>query len=111
MSESASRARERVEERVLRGPGVTPPEARQDAFHNTGPDGPVQQLIDRVAQHAWTVTDEDVEAAKRAGASDDELFELVVCAAIGQASRQLDAALAAVQAALAEDDAQGGNPR
>ena len=34
-----------------------------------------------------------------AGVSEDEIFELTVCAALGQATRQLDAALAALDAA------------
>ena len=47
------------------------------------------------------VTDADVEAAKAGGLTEDEIFELVVCAAYGQASRQLHQALAVVDAATA----------
>jgi alkylhydroperoxidase/carboxymuconolactone decarboxylase family protein YurZ len=51
------------------------------------------------------VTDEDVAAATEAGLPEDEIFELVVCAAFGEASRQLNGALAALDAATA---ARGG---
>jgi hypothetical protein len=81
--------------RVRDGEGKASREARQAAFDR--PEGP---LLSKVAAHAYKVTDEDVAAAT-AAASEDEIFELVVCTAIGQAKRQYDAALAAL-AALAE---------
>ncbi|MEO8704519.1 MAG: hypothetical protein ABI867_30980, partial [Kofleriaceae bacterium] len=57
-------------------------------------------LIDKVAQHAWKVTSEDVAAVKQAGVAEDAIFEQVVCAAIGKATRQLDGALAALAEAV-----------
>ena len=84
-------------ERVLAGPGVATMAARRAAFDNHGVVEAARPLIDKVAKHAYKVTDEDVAAAKQA-MSEDEVFELVICAAIGQASRQLDAAMAAVAA-------------
>jgi len=38
-----------------------------------------------------------------AGFSEDQIFEVVVCAAIGQATRQRDAALAALAAATEKE--------
>ena len=58
-------------------------------------------LVDKIARCAWTVTDADVVAAKADGVSEDEIFELTVCAAYGQATRQLNAALAALDEATA----------
>jgi hypothetical protein len=66
-------------------------------------DPRARSLVDKVARHPWRVTDEDVTAAKAAHLSEDEIFELVVCAALGQASRQLTSALAALDAATAEE--------
>ena len=83
--------------RVLTGPGVAPLAARRAAFDNSDA-APARALIDKVAQRAWTITDEDVAAAKQE-LHEDEVFELVVCAAIGQATRQLEAALAAIEEA------------
>lgn len=97
MSEAATRLRKAVVERVLHGPGKTTGDARRAAFEARPEQA--QALLDKVTKNAWKVTDEDVAAAQQAGLSDDEIFELVVSAALGQATRQLDAALAAVDTA------------
>ena len=98
MSEAASRLRESVLERAVRGPGTSARAARRAAFDNHGVDERARRLIEKVAREAWKVTDEDVAAVKAAGVSEDEIFELVVCAALGQATRQLSAALTALDA-------------
>lgn len=59
---------------------------------------PARALVDKVAKNAYGVTDEDVAAAKSAGLKEDEIFELVVCAAI-QSTRQIENALAALEQA------------
>jgi hypothetical protein len=40
---------------------------------------------------------------KQSGLSEDQVFEIVVCAAIGQASRQYNAALGALEAATGKE--------
>lgn len=102
MSADATKLRKAAVERVLRGPGETPAAQRQAAFANEGVPEAARALVDKVANNAWKVTDEDVAAAKAAGLSDDEVFELVIAAAMGQATRQLDSALAALDAATKE---------
>ena len=97
------RAREAVIERVLSGEGETPPGARRAAFDNDGAPGAASALLAKVARHAWRVTDEDVAAARAAGLAEDHVFELVVAAALGQASRQYEAALAALEAATRKE--------
>jgi alkylhydroperoxidase family enzyme len=92
MSKAVDRLREQVIERALHAPGETKGDARRAAY-----DGSGSPLVEKVAAHAWKVTDEDIAAAKQAGLSEDALFELVVCAAVGQATRQLDAALAVLE--------------
>lgn len=99
MSETARRFREKVVERAVHGPGTAASAARRAAFDNDGVDERVRALMDKVARHAWKVTGDDVAAAKAAGVSEDEIFELAVCAALGQATRQLAAGLAALDAA------------
>jgi hypothetical protein len=99
MSESATQLRRAVIERSLRGPGDASVADRQAAFDNRDTPASCRALLDKVARHAYKVTDEDVAGAKAAGASEDQIFELVVCAALGQATRQLDAAFAALDAA------------
>jgi hypothetical protein len=98
MSREATRYREAVVRRALEGPGTGSAAARRAAFDNQGVGEPARALVAKVARAAWTVTDADVAATKSAGVSEDEIFELAVCAALGQATRQLDAALAVLDA-------------
>lgn len=60
-------------------------------------------FVDKVAHHAATVTDADIAALKKAGLSEDQIYEIVICAAIGQATRQYQNALAALRAATQGD--------
>jgi len=88
--------------RVLNSNGKAPPELRQAAFENAGLGEPMRTLIEKVACHAYRVTDDDVAAVRTASLSEDQLFEIVVCAATGQASRQCKAALDALASATGE---------
>ncbi|MCV7258805.1 hypothetical protein [Mycobacterium shimoidei] len=88
--------------RVLGGNGQTPAALRRSAFDNAGLDEPLGTLIEKVAARAYQVTDEDFAAVRAAGLSEDQIFEVVVCAAIGQANRQYSGALAALADATAE---------
>lgn len=88
--------------RVLEGSGKSPAELRRAAFDNAGLDEPVRTLIEKVADQAYRVTDEDVAAVRAAGLSEDQIFEIVICAAVGQASRQYSSALAALARATDE---------
>jgi hypothetical protein len=88
--------------RVLDSDGKAPTELRQAAFDNTGLDEPIRTLIEKVTYHAHRVTDEDIAAVRAAGLSEDQVFEIVVCAAIGQASRQYKNAFAALASVTEE---------
>ena len=92
------RAQKALVRRILEGDGNASQSDRRAAFNNTGLAQPLGTLVDRVARHAYRVT-EDITAAKVSGLSEDQVFEILVCAAIGQATRQYDAALAALEAA------------
>jgi hypothetical protein len=91
-------ARTALVRRILEGTGEAPPSERRAAFDNSGLAEPLGTLVDKVARHADRVTDEDIAAARESGLSEDQLFEIVVCAAVGQATRQYDTALAALDA-------------
>jgi alkylhydroperoxidase family enzyme len=57
------------------------------------PDRPgTAAYLDKVRTGAYRVTDEDVQALKDAGLSEDEIFEQTVAAAIAEGLRRLDAA-------------------
>lgn len=83
-------------ERVLNGAGRASAEQRARAFRNDGLLPPLDALIGKVAARPTEVTEADFAAAKAAGCREDELFELVVCAAVGQADRLYDAGLRAL---------------
>lgn len=84
---------------VLEGDGRASPETRRAAFDNSGLPEPARSFVDNVALHARSVTGADIDSLKNAGLSEDEIYEIVVCAAIGQATRQYRSALVALDAA------------
>ena len=91
-------------DRVLNGEGRASAEQRARAFGNDGLSPPLNALIGKVATRPAQVTDADFAAAKASGCSEDQLFELVICAAVGQSARLYEAGLAA----LAEATVNGG---
>jgi hypothetical protein len=92
-------ARKALVTRILEEDGMASHAQRRAAFDNAGLAEPLRTLIDKVAKCAYTVTDEDIAAVTASGLSEDQIFEIVVCAAIGQATRQYDTALDALEAA------------
>lgn len=96
-------ARKALVSRMLEGEGKASPSQRRAAFNNSGVGGLLGALVDKVARQASAVTDEDIKAALASGLSEDEVFEIVVCAAVGEASRQYDTAFAVLQAATGQE--------
>ena len=96
-------ARDALTKRILEGDGKASPSQRRAAFHNSGVVEASGALVDKVARHAYRVTDNDIAAARKSGLTEDQVFEIVVCAAIGQATRQYDAALSALEAATGKE--------
>jgi hypothetical protein len=86
--------------RVLEGDGTASHIHRHAAFDNADPSVPTGTLLDKVVHRANEVIDEDIVAVRASGLSEDQIFEIVVCVAIGQAVRQHDTALAALDSAL-----------
>ena len=76
-----TKARKAVVARILEGDGRASHAQRRAAFDNAGLAGPLSTLVDKVAKHAYKVTDEDIAAARASGLSEDQIFELAVCAA------------------------------
>jgi alkylhydroperoxidase family enzyme len=59
-------------------------------------------LVGKVATSPAQVTDADFAAARASGCSEDQIFELVVSAAVGQSARLYEAGLAALAEAIGE---------
>jgi hypothetical protein len=90
-----------LKDRILNGEGTAPRDLRARAFDNAGLPPQLDALLGKVATRPTQVTEADFAAAKASGFSEDQLFELVVCAAVGQSTRLYEAGLAALAEAVA----------
>ena len=86
--------------RMLDGEGTASRGERRAAFENAGLAEPLRNLVRKVATRALAVTDGDIAAARASGLAEDQIFEIVTCAAVGQSARQYEAAQAALDLAL-----------
>ena len=94
---------------VLNSRGDSDPELRRALEHQAAthagrlPEGgpllpqELSNYVDKVARHAFKVTDADIETLRDAGYSEDAIFELTLCAAIGAGIARLDRAIAAMK--------------
>ena len=98
-------AHQALVDRVLNGEGRASREQRAQAFSDAGVPAPLRALISKVATRPAQVTDEDFAAAKAAGFSEDQVFELVIAAAVGQSARLYEAGLAALAEATGAGEA------
>ena len=98
-----NQARRALVARILEGEGKASHAQRRAAFDNAGLTDPLRTLINKVARHAYKITDEDITGARVSGLNEDQIFEVVVCAAIGQATRQYETALVALKAATEKE--------
>jgi hypothetical protein len=106
-----TQARRAVVARILEGDGSASHAQRRAAFDNAELTEPLRTLIEKIAKHAYKVTDDDIAAVLASGLSEDQIFELAVCAAIGEATRQYDTALAALDAATGRSGHAPRDPR
>ncbi len=95
---------------ILTTPGETDPvlrrviEARSAALGGRPERGATAEeipealrtYVDKVARHAYEVTDGDFDDLKQAGYSEDEIFEITLSAALGASMSRLERALAAL---------------
>jgi len=95
----ASDARQAVLTRAARLGGRPSSPLSQRERGTGGEDVPpaLAAYVDKVALHAYTVTDEDLATLKQAGNSDDVLFEATVSAALGAALGRLERGLSALR--------------
>jgi hypothetical protein len=84
-------------EAVLHGPGTTAAALRQAVARGEPPEE-LRGLVEKIRLHAYRVTDEDL-AELRDRYSEDQLFEVVVAAALGAADVRLRAAMRALEEA------------
>ena len=93
----------RLVDGVLTQPGHTLPELRRAVLEQAAGSGggnvppALAAYVDKVARHAYKVTDEDLGRLQQAGDSDDALFEVTVSAALGAALGRIERGLAALR--------------
>jgi alkylhydroperoxidase family enzyme len=97
MGDSLTERHDALHRAVLDGPGTVDPSIRQQIAHGTPPPD-LAGLVQKIRRHAYRVTDADVDAL-RAHYSDDQLFEIIIAAAVGAAEHRYRRALAAVEGA------------
>jgi alkylhydroperoxidase family enzyme len=68
--------------------------ANAEAYASSRPR--LAEYLEKVRTCAYGITDADVDALKRAGVTEDEIFEQTVAVAIGEGLRRLDAAERAI---------------
>jgi hypothetical protein len=88
--------RDSVLQTALEGAGESDPAIRRAAAKGTGVPGDLETLVSKIHHHPYRVTDEDV-AALQPKYGDDQLFEIIVSAALGAAHQRLDAGLRALE--------------
>jgi alkylhydroperoxidase family enzyme len=93
----ATQLRKALVERILDGGGAASNSQRRAGFENARLAEPLGTLIQKIATQATAVTDHDIEAARASGLTEDQIFEIVVCAAVGQSTRQYESARAALE--------------
>jgi hypothetical protein len=104
-------ARLGVIRRVLEGDGLASRAQRRATFDDADLAEPLQTLVHNVATQSWKMTDREIAAVRAAGHSEDQIFEFVVCAAVGQANRQYETAMAALEAATNGNNHAPGDSR
>jgi alkylhydroperoxidase family enzyme len=82
---------------VLDGPGSTDSELRRQVAAGQ-PPSELAALVQKIFDHAYRVTDDDVEKLRR-HYTEEQLFELMIAAAVGASEYRLEAALAALEQA------------
>jgi hypothetical protein len=87
--------RNKVLETVLSSPGKSDPSTRRQAFGAADVPAELRSLIEKIEANAYKVTDEDLTRLK-GKYTDDQLFEIIVAAALGAAERRLLAGLDAL---------------
>jgi hypothetical protein len=98
VSDPHAAGRDAVLRSVLDGPGETDPSLRYAAAEGVGVPDDLRALVEKVHQHAYRVTDDEI-AALQGKYSDDQLFELIVSAAVGASRQRLLAGLKALEEA------------
>ncbi len=115
MSQSIHSTIRQLRDSVLTSAGETTPEERQrvalwsvaleqGTAHQPMPE-PLAKVLAKVVHSPYKVTDEDIQALREAGYSEDAIFELILSAAVGIAMRRYERGMAALHGQKGASDA------
>jgi hypothetical protein len=90
---------ERLHDAVLESGGALERDARLGIATGRAVPPELRGYAEKVARHAYRVTDADVEALRSAGYSADAIFEITVAVALRAGLLRRDAGLAALEGA------------
>lgn len=87
-------------ESVLDGPGELSSDTRRAIAEERYGEIPAafRSYLEKIPICAWTITDEDVQALRQEGVSEDQIFEATIAASLGAGLKRLRAGLAALEA-------------
>lgn len=89
---------ERLRYAVVSGPGALPSNIRQSISEGNYGSSPLGAFAKKVADHAFTVNDDDIRELHRAHYTDDQIFEAAVSAALGAGLYRLECVLTVLRA-------------
>jgi hypothetical protein len=95
---------QRLVERLVSGDGKASAVDRLRAFNNADVPVSIEKLLREVSTGTGHVTDDEINRAKLAGFTEDQIFELVICAAVGAATRQYEMGLSALAHIRSKED-------
>lgn len=82
---------------VLESDGMTDRASRSAAAAGDDAPAPLGDYLAKVRDASFRITDADVADLRTAGHSEEEIFELTIAAALGEALQRRDAGLAALR--------------
>jgi len=89
---------QRLHDSVLDSPGALDLGTRLGIATGRAVPAALEAYAEKVARHAYRITDADIASLRAAGYSDDAIFEVTVAVALGVGLLRRDAGLGAVEA-------------
>jgi alkylhydroperoxidase family enzyme len=80
---------------ILETPGIASLDQRA-AAESAAPTGSADGYLDKVRRESYRIVDDDIDALRAAGLTEDAIFELTLAAALGEATRILDRSIGAL---------------
>lgn len=87
-----------LKERLLRGSGKLDSSIRIAAAEGGTLPAELESYVRKLADHSYAITDSDVDGLRRAGYTEDQIFELTLSGALGAGLRRLKLGLSALEA-------------